>query len=222
MADKTVLLGQIVAEQEDFAALLRGLTDEQWAASSLCEGWTVRDTAIHTAWHIHLKRIGPVPSFGYARDVSQFLLLGGTKFDARQRERDGARSNEDLIDWIASPAEPTLTNLDELMIHQQDARRPLGLGRVIPADRLASLLSYCMSPIGDGGLGVGCGSYKLGREFHLVATDIGWSGGQGLEVRGPGEAILMAINGRSEATDDREGSGVEILASRLAAHANRG
>jgi len=129
MADKTVLLGQIVAEQEDFAALQRGLTDEQWAASSLCEGWTVRDTAIHTAWHIHLKRIGPVPSFGYARDVSQFLLLGGTKFDARQRERDGARSNEDLIDWIASPAEPTLTNLGELMIHQQDARRPLGLGR---------------------------------------------------------------------------------------------
>ena len=65
-----------------------------------------------------------------------------------------------------------------------------------------------MSPIGGGGLGVGCGSYKLRREFHLVATDIGWSGGQGLEVRGPGEAILMAINGRSEATDDLEGSGV--------------
>jgi len=93
MADKTVLLGQIVAEQEDFAALLRGLTDEQWAASSLCEGWTVRDTGIHTAWHIHLKRIGPVPSFGYARDVSQFLLLGGDQVRC-QAAREGRSTFE--------------------------------------------------------------------------------------------------------------------------------
>jgi hypothetical protein len=50
-------------------------------------------------------------------------------------------------------------------------------------------------------------------------ADIGWSGGQGLKIRGPGEAILMAINGRGDALNDLEGTGVAVLADRVPAHA---
>jgi uncharacterized protein (TIGR03083 family) len=133
---------------------LRGLTDEQWASPSLCAGWKVRDAVIHAAWHIHLRPLA------YVQDVSQFAAFGGAKFEARQRARDGARSDASLIDWPASPAGIGQNNLGELIIHQQDARRPLGLARVIPVDRLAWALGDVLTPKGGGSLGVGCGSYK--------------------------------------------------------------
>ena len=91
--------------------------------------------------------------------------------------------------------------------------------RVVSPDRLAWALSYSVSPYGGSYVGLGCGSYKRTRDLHLVATDVGWSGGQGLEIRGPGEAILMAINGRADALNDLDGPGVEVLGARLPAHA---
>ena len=45
----------------------------------------MRDTVVHTAWHIHLQPMG------YVKDVSQFGAFAGAKFDAKQRARDGAR-----------------------------------------------------------------------------------------------------------------------------------
>ena len=123
-----------------------------------------------------------------------------------------------MIDWLVSPAGASQNNLGELIVHQQDVRRPLGLTRVIAPDRLAWALSYSVSPYGGSYVGLGCGSYKRTRNLHLIAPDIGWSGGQGLQIRGPGEAILMAINGRGDALNDLEGPGVEALAAGLAPH----
>ena len=42
MADTTALLTLAEAEQHDFVTLTRTLTDDQWAAPSLCAKWTVR------------------------------------------------------------------------------------------------------------------------------------------------------------------------------------
>lgn len=38
----------VAAERRDQAALLSGLTEEQWNAPSLCEGWTVKHVVAHT------------------------------------------------------------------------------------------------------------------------------------------------------------------------------
>ena len=35
----------IHSERADLAGTLTGLTDDQWASQSWCEGWTVHDTA---------------------------------------------------------------------------------------------------------------------------------------------------------------------------------
>ena len=48
----------------------------------------------------------------------------------------------------------------------------------------------------------------------LFATDIDWSHGTGPEVRGSGEAILMAVSGRAGAIGDLSGDGVAQLAKR--------
>jgi len=202
--DTSRLPEQIAAEQHDFVDVLSSLTDEQLATPSLCVGWSVRDVAIHVAWHIHLRP----PA--YAKDVVQFTAFGGARFERKLLEREGVRTNRDLIDWLASPAQVNDNNLGELIVHQQDARRPLGAPRVIATDRLVWTLEYCRTRKGGGYFGVGGGSYKRARGLCLVATDIGWTGGEGAEVRGTGEALLMAINGR-DVGDELEGPGVELL-----------
>ena len=113
----------VEAEQADFTALLRGLTPEQWAAPSLCNGWSVHDTVIHIAIHAHTtgtQRTAGLARAGFSED--------------RQMEPERARTSDDLIDWLASPAKlggrfDILTQLSELVIHQQDVRRPLGTSR---------------------------------------------------------------------------------------------
>jgi hypothetical protein len=104
-----------------------------------------------------------------------------------------------------------LTQLSELVVHQQDVRRAVGATRKIPADRLAILLDYNVTP--TGGLSV-AGAAKRAKGLRLVATDMTWFAGSGPEVRGPGEAIFMALNGRTQALDDLSGEGVALLRSR--------
>ncbi|MEU0313383.1 maleylpyruvate isomerase family mycothiol-dependent enzyme [Nocardioides sp. NPDC006273] len=48
-----------------------------------------------------------------------------------------------------------------------------------------------------------------------VVADVGWSHGNGAEVTGPGEALLMAISGRADALPELEGPGLVTLESRV-------
>jgi hypothetical protein len=42
----------------------------------------------------------------------------------------------------------------------------------------------------------------------LIATDVEWSAGRGLAVRGTGEALLLAMTGRAtKISDELEGEG---------------
>jgi hypothetical protein len=51
--------------------------------------------------------------------------------------------------------------------------------------------------------------------LRLVATDIDWSTGNGADVRGPIESLIMAMAGRKVALADLTGDGVDTLASRM-------
>jgi len=53
------------------------------------------------------------------------------------------------------------------------------------------------------------------RGLRLRATDIDWAHGDGPEVTGPGEALLMAMSGRRAALADLSGPGLATLAKRL-------
>jgi hypothetical protein len=53
------------------------------------------------------------------------------------------------------------------------------------------------------------------RGVRLVATDLDWGHGKGPEVRGSGEALLMAMAGRRAALDDLDGPGKAKLAQRF-------
>lgn len=213
VADEMILQSHFDAEQAEFVALAHALSVEQWTTPSLCEKWTIHDVITHAIWHIHRSR-GEIVGF-----TLRSVISGPAKAEARQITRDGARSNESLIQWLAAPARCNRVNFGEMMIHQQDVRRPVGLHRTIPEDRLSWALNYCVTRAGS--VNLGSGSRKLRQDLRLVATDIDWSTGQGAEVRGPGEAILMAISGRGDAVDDLVGPGAEVLAGRIAAKGHK-
>lgn len=125
--------------------------------------------------------------------------------------------SDDLVRLLRSHLQPRgLTaafgggiGLTDCLIHHQDIRRPLGLPRTIPAERLVEALSFSLrAPV--------LPSKRNVAGVRVVATDIGWQHGDGPEIRGSGEAILLALAGWAPAVNDLEGPGVGTLAARVA------
>lgn len=176
-------------ERTEFADLLDGLTPDQWDAPSLCAGWTIRDVAAHTVAYLGQSVFGLMAGMARARfDIDRLNARG------LSAERD----DDELVDLMRDGAVPTgaaalfggRVALIECLVHQQDVRRPLGLTRTIPEDRLRVALDFArVSPV--------IGGARRTRGKRLVATDIDWSAGRGVEVRGQGEALLLAMTGRA-------------------------
>jgi uncharacterized protein (TIGR03083 family) len=196
-------------EREEFAALLEGLTPQQWESPTLCEKWRVRDVVAHVIGYDPLSRIQLM------RRMARGLVTRGGANAIGVREYAG-KSPEELTALMRQYAEPQgLTAgfggriaLTDGMIHQQDIRRPLGIPRTIPPDRLRAALDFAKyAPRILGAL--------RARGVRLVATDLDWSHGRGPEVRGNGEALLMAMAGRRAALDDLDGPGKAKLAQHI-------
>ena len=197
------------AERADLLELLSGLTPEQWRAPSLCAGWSVHDVVAHVLSYDELT----------GRQLAGRFLRGRFRVDrvnALGLQEYSTRTPAELIALLVSHLTPAgLTAgmggriaLTDGMIHQQDIRRPLGLRRTIPAERLVPALRTALfAPTLLGVLPV--------RDVRLVATDLDWVFGRGPEVRGTAEAILMTMAGRGAAVADLTGPGVERVARRL-------
>ena len=200
---------QARAEREDLLDLLQGLTPEQWSSPSLCEGWTVRDVVAHV---LSYEELGPRElAARFAR--GRFLV---DRTNAVGLADDAGRTPAELIELLRGHLTPTgLTAgmggaiaLTDGLIHQQDIRRPLGLPRTIPADRLVPALRTALfAPVLRGVLRV--------RDVRLVATDIDWSFGRGPEVDGTAEALLMAVAGRKAVAGELSGPGADRVVRRL-------
>jgi uncharacterized protein (TIGR03083 family) len=206
MPDAYIVREMVVAEQREFADLLGGLTPGDWETPSLCTSWSVHDVVIHIAIHSHTS------------DLERLALLARAGFsDDRMLEQERARPPDDLIAWLESPATLSgarnlLTQLSELIIHQQDVRRPLNAARTIPPERLAAVLDFGITRFGNYAV---AGARRRAKGLRLVATDMQWSAGTGPEVSGPGEALFMALNGRADALGDLAGTGVDAFATRV-------
>jgi uncharacterized protein (TIGR03083 family) len=196
-------------EREDLADLLSGLTPEQWAHPSLCAGWRVREVAAHV---VSFEEMSPRElTARFVRGRLQMNRINGLGVSDLAGD-----STEQLIALLRDNAEPKGMSagfggrvaLTDNMIHQQDIRRPLGLARTIPAERLRAALDFVRySPTIRGALRV--------RGVRLVAADCDWCYGKGPEVVGPGEALLMVLAGRPDALRDLDGPGLTTLAARL-------
>jgi uncharacterized protein (TIGR03083 family) len=196
-------------EREEFAALLESLTPQQWDSPTLCDRWRVRDVVAHVIGYDPLSR-GQL-----LRRMAKGLVTRGGANTVGVAAYAG-KSPEELTALMHEYAVPQgLTSgfggrvaLTDGMIHQQDIRRPLGLPRSIPAESLRTALDFTTwAPRLLGALRT--------RGARLVATDLDWAYGKGPEVRGSGEALLMAMAGRRAALDDLDGPGKAKLAQRF-------
>ena len=196
-------------ERAEFASLLEGLTPEQWNSPTLCDRWRVREVAIHTVSYDELTTAGLVRRFLKGRlSTDRINAIGVADY--------GDRTPEQIVAMIRGNTEPHgLTAgfdgriaLTDGMVHQQDIRRSLGLPRTIDPERLRTALDFArFAPTLRGAW--------LARGVRLVATDLDWAYGKGPEVRGSGEAVLMAMAGRRAALDDLDGPGKMKLAQRF-------
>lgn len=200
-----------LAEQErrDLADLTATLTSEQWDAPSLCEGWRVRDVVAHVVSYEGLSGGQLLRRFAQGRFLPARINAVGI---AQHR----AATPEELVALLRRHLAPSgLTGgfggrvgLVDALIHHQDVRRPLGLPREVPAERLRVALPFALTAPPVRGL------WHI-RGVRLVAAALDWSSGRGPEARGPAEAVLMCLAGRRGAARDLTGPGADVLARRL-------
>ena len=204
---------------EELAAiseLLAGLTDSQWDHPSLCEGWRVRDVISHMCvgyttpmgtmvaklaryrFNVPLASKEESIAYGSAHTPAEILAV----FDRIHRDK--------VRNGIARVIKPRESLVDHI-VHHQDIRRPLGLPRPMPTERLLAALDVAPS------LGGFVGARKRAAGLRLVSSDLEWSHGDGPEVHGTGEAILLGLCGRPVALDELTGPGVDSLRTRVAA-----
>ena len=202
----------IADERRGFADLVDTLTPQQLATPSLCEGWTVRDIAAHLVVPL-VTGLGTVAiEMVKARGNFDHANMALTRSMAR-------KSTAELTSLLRTHAESHFTPpglgsiapLADAIVHGQDARRPLGIARDIPAARLLAILDFQVSSL------AGHGFVPKGRTAGLrfAASDLDWAHGAGPLVEGRAEALMMALCGRRVALSDLTGDGVPTLASRL-------
>ena len=195
------------AERTDLANFLATLTPDEWEAQSLCERWRVRDVVAH------VMSFDGVSLLGILRRVIRGRIIYANQVAVDEL---ASLSTEQLLDRLRARLRPQglattfggrLALLD-VTIHHQDIRRPLGVPRQIPAERLRRVL-------GDSLRTPELPGWHLARGVRLTATDLDWSHGRGPEVSGPAEALLMALSGRQSAVGELTGPGQQILVRRL-------
>jgi uncharacterized protein (TIGR03083 family) len=197
------LRDMVAAERADLVEFLRTLSDDDWLVPSLCVGWRVRDVVAH---------------------LSIDTVSIATYVGALVRKRTPDRVNQHFVDEAKDLPTPELVSrlestigrgwisrtmpsviLADLVVHHQDIRRPLGRSRTIEPARLLHTLRH-PDPFAN--------PRRYAKGLRFVASDVDWAAGSGPEVRGSGEALALAMVGRSAVLDELEGDGVAILAKR--------
>lgn len=198
-------------ELADLADFLATLRPDQWEAPSLCTGWRVRDVVAHMFSYEELSTVGLVGRFitgGVLPDrvnavgVAAFADSGPNELLALVRDHQQPRG---LTAGFGGKIA-----LTDGVIHHQDIRRPLGLPRTIPAERMRTVLDFARTA-------PTIGASKRVRGLTLTATDLGWTAGRGPVVEGPAESLLMAIAGRPGVAEELSGPGRRVIADRIGA-----
>jgi uncharacterized protein (TIGR03083 family) len=207
-ADQKSLMEMAYDERTDLAAFLDTLSPREWHMPSLCEKWTVKDVVAHMISYEELSLLGLMKRFAKGR-VARANEVGVAEF--------APMSQQELKDFLSRHLRPQgltagfggMIALIDGTIHHQDIRRALGHPRTVPVDRLERIL-----PLVPRNPRLGAG--RRIRGLRLKATDVSWQHGDGPEVSGTGEALLMAMAGRPDVLNELSGPGQATLACRVA------
>jgi uncharacterized protein (TIGR03083 family) len=196
-------------EREDLAAFLGLLSPQQWQAPTLCEQWRVRDVVAHVISYddLNTRSLLALAARGRFR-LGRINAAALARYETCSPQQLQALLTDHLQPRGVPAALGGRVGLAETLIHHQDIRRALGQPRQIPAERLLPALRLALIAPDIGG------PWRT-RGVRMVATDLRFSAGAGPQVRGPAEALLMAIAGRRGVVSELSGPGQARLAGRL-------
>ena len=210
--DELVVRARTAANRRLAADFFDSLTDEQLDAQSLCAVWSVREVLAHLAMpltmglgHLVVRIVRARGSVDRASEAvaGELAQRPDRELTDLLREHAGKR--------VPAPGVGPMGQMTDGCIHLRDCARPLGLPSDVGLEDWRMVLDWL--PGRQASLGV----VPRGRldGLALRATDQDWSWGAGAEVRGPSEAIAMAVSGRRVALADLSGPGVQVLSSRV-------
>lgn len=196
----TDIKSMIAAERRELADLLDGLDDAQWEAPSLCAGWRVREVAAHVSMGFRYPLPRVLVELVRARGLHRMT-------DRLARKDAAAASNAQLADWLRQhahhPWTPPVGGLASALghdvVHGLDITVALGLERAVPRDRVRLLLDHVTVK----------GAKFFGADLtgvRLRADDLDWAFGEGDEVVGAGQDLLLAAFGRRLARGRLQGA----------------
>ncbi|HUQ60194.1 maleylpyruvate isomerase family mycothiol-dependent enzyme [Lentzea sp.] len=190
--DETRIWQTIDSERAATADLLAGLTDAQWTHPSLCDGWTVREVAAHLSLAPRMRVRDALGAFVRARGSFNRMIDQTARAEARRPTGELVAELRGIVGSRKLAPSQTLGNaLMDVMVHSQDIALPLGIERHMPVDAAVVAADDL---------------WRIGFPFHarrrlaghrLVATDADWSAGEGAEISGPIEALVMVLAGRT-------------------------
>ncbi|MBA2560867.1 MAG: maleylpyruvate isomerase family mycothiol-dependent enzyme [Propionibacteriales bacterium] len=201
--------GWLVVDEQRVALadLLQTLTPEEWAAASLCDGWTVRDVAAHLPMAALTPTIEVLVAAARARGsfnrmihdtaVRRAATQSPTQIIADLRSTVGSRRLAPTTFW----RDPLL----DILVHTQDIARPIGRTVAMPTDATRTALDWAWKR------GFPFFPARRLRGIRMVAADADWQRGDGAEVRGPVGALLLLSTGRLAALADLTGPGLSRL-----------
>ena len=187
--DSDALWQHIDSERAWMADLLESLPAEDWQRPSLCAGWTVRDVGAHVTFAQTPLRdlLWPALRAGFrydvlVRDTALRSPLTHEEIVARLRSLLGSRRRVAFI----TDLEPLI----DILVHNQDIARPLGVEHPIPPDAAAAAADRVL------GAPVPIRRWKAPRDVRFVATDTDWAFGSGHDVHATMCTHLLTLTGR--------------------------
>lgn len=214
--DEELVWRYVKQSRVSLIAYLETLSPEQWNQQSLCDGWKVRDVLAHLIleYHYDAKRsLKDIVLSGLS--INRFMKYTAVSLGAKPTAELIAMFRHMVDEQVKPAAIPEINVLVELMIHEQDIRIPLL--HVSPMDHDYLRLVFKHWQPRNFNLGekiTGLAGRVNGLGFTL--TDLKMSVGDGTEVIGTAQNVLMAVAGRKVTLDQLTGEGTAILKSRLA------
>lgn len=185
----------VAGQRQVLADLLDGLPAEEWERPSLCAEWRIKDVAAHVA----LTPQSP----GLLRLLGMGVRARGD-FDALNRDLAVRHADRPAVELVAelrrladSRRKPAITTLDNLLfdtlVHVQDVAVPLDRPVAMPLEAARAGAERVWR------MGWPFWARRRLRGLRLTATDVDWTVGDGAEIRGPVQALLLLLTGRNGA-----------------------
>ena len=190
--------------RNDFADMIEGLSPEQLQTQSLCSEWTALGVLAHITSFVETG------AFGFLN----YMVKSGFDFDkvsVKMANVQLERPVDELLSVLRSkatqsaalPMFPEEMTVNDIAIHTQDVRRPLGLS----GDLNEKVLRCSLDFLTTNKMASKAVHLRPVKDVRLVANDLDWSTGTGPEISGTAEAIMMALSDR-DMLDELSGEGL--------------